>query len=229
MPRKLSRDGDRSRRRNSRSIAIDAGTEHGFAMRILLHSPKDVAAGVMALIAVSAIIVNALFLQAGRHPAPMFGSVTTLPAVALASNPLPRPRPVDAEMSPSEPRPTGDVRTNDSKTNDPKAADPLGSLVKTTTITTSVAPTAVSRPPMPVPVSHVEGAPMSDAGSHRVAAVQRALSKYGYGQLRPTGVVGPDTQAAIQKFERLRKLPVTGQISDRLVRELTATIGHPIE
>ena len=45
----------------------------------------------------------------------------------------------------------------------------------------------------------------------------------------PTGVVGSDTQAAIQKFEKARKLPVTGQVSDRLVRELAATIGHSIE
>ena len=52
--------------------------------------------------------------------------------------------------------------------------------------------------------------------------MQRALTEYGYGQLKPTGTVGSDTQAAIQKFERERKLPVTGQMSDRLVRELTA-------
>ncbi|HEX9361560.1 MAG TPA: peptidoglycan-binding protein, partial [Bradyrhizobium sp.] len=34
---------------------------------------------------------------------------------------------------------------------------------------------------------------------------------------------------AIQKFERERKLPVTGQMSDRLVRELIAVTGRPIE
>ena len=62
-----------------------------------------------------------------------------------------------------------------------------------------------------------------------MAAVQRALTEYGYGQLKPTGTIGADTQAAIQKFERERKLPVTGQMSDRLVRELSAMIGHPID
>ena len=67
------------------------------------------------------------------------------------------------------------------------------------------------------------------AGARRVAAVQRALTQYGYGQLKPTGAVGADTQAAISKFEHARKLPVTGQMSDRLVRELTAMIGHPID
>jgi hypothetical protein len=47
--------------------------------------------------------------------------------------------------------------------------------------------------------------------------------------LKPTGAVGADTQAAISKFEHARKLPVTGQMSDRLVRELTAMTGHPID
>ena len=41
--------------------------------------------------------------------------------------------------------------------------------------------------------------------------------------------IGADTQAAIQKFERERKMPVTGQMSDRLVKELTIVTGHPIE
>ena len=66
-------------------------------------------------------------------------------------------------------------------------------------------------------------------GARRVVAVQRALTEYGYGQLKATGTIGADTQAAIQKFERERKMPVTGQISDRLVRELGTMIGHPIE
>jgi peptidoglycan hydrolase-like protein with peptidoglycan-binding domain len=62
-----------------------------------------------------------------------------------------------------------------------------------------------------------------------VAAVQRALTEYGYGQLKPTGTIGSDTQAAIQKFERERKIPATGQVSDRLVHELSTVIGRPIE
>jgi peptidoglycan hydrolase-like protein with peptidoglycan-binding domain len=66
-------------------------------------------------------------------------------------------------------------------------------------------------------------------GAHRVAAVQRALAAYGYGQLKPTGAVGADTLAAIEKFERQHKMPVTGQVSERLLRELAAAIGHAVE
>ncbi len=65
--------------------------------------------------------------------------------------------------------------------------------------------------------------------SKRVLAVQRALADFGYGQIKPTGVLNPETQAAIEKFERDRKLPITGQMSERLARELSAMTGRPLE
>ena len=212
------------RRRRASAVAVEADAERGFAMRILLHSPKDVVAGAFAFAAVSAIIANALFLQAGRHPAPMFGSVVAIPAAALApAGPLPRPRPVEADASLSEPK------AAEPKPAEPKATDPLANLVKATS-TPPVAPSNILRPPAPIPVSsRHETIANSAQGSRRVAAVQRALTEYGYGQLKPTGTVGSDTQAAVQKFERERKIPVTGQMSDRLVRELTAVIGQPID
>ena len=80
--------------------------------------------------------------------------------------------------------------------------------------------------PMPAPSdSVVERA----AASKRVIALQRALAEYGYGQIKASGTVDAETQTAIEKFERERKLPITGQISDRLVRELAALTGGPLE
>jgi peptidoglycan hydrolase-like protein with peptidoglycan-binding domain len=67
------------------------------------------------------------------------------------------------------------------------------------------------------------------APSKQVLAVQRALSEFGYGQIKPTGIIDPDTQSAIQKFERERNLPVTGQLSHRVVRELASITGRPLE
>src|ERR1700688_383779 len=93
------------RRRRPAAVAIEADAERGLVMRALLHSPKDMIAGALAFAAVSAIIANALFLQAGRHPSPMFGTVVAFPAAALApASPLPRPRPVEADASLAEPR-----------------------------------------------------------------------------------------------------------------------------
>jgi len=205
-------------------------------MRILLHSPKDMLAGLLAAAAVCAILANALFLQAGRHPSPMFSSVVTLPAPqAAVVSPLPRPRPVELASEPPEIRPVevrgADPRHLEIKSADPrgdsKNPDPLSNLVVKSTgapnAALATAPANVARPPAPIPAT------AQSAGARRVAAVQRALTQYGYGQLKATGAVGSDTQAAITKFERDRKLPVTGQMSDRLVKELTAMIGHPID
>jgi peptidoglycan hydrolase-like protein with peptidoglycan-binding domain len=85
------------------------------------------------------------------------------------------------------------------------------------------------RPPAPIPSAAKD--PVADLinSTRRIAAVQRALTDYGYGQLKPTGTVGTDTQAAIRKFEQTRKMPVTGQMSDHLVRELSAMTGRSID
>jgi hypothetical protein len=200
-----------------------------------LHSPKYTLAGLLAFAAASAIIANALFLQHGPHPAPMFGSVVHIPQSNPAGvNLLPRPRPAEADGASLEPRlpepRPNELRLADVRAVDPKSTDPLGTLVKATTtgaLQSSAAAAASStsivlRPPAPVP-------PVQVTGSRHVAAVQRVLTEYGYGQLRATGTIGADTQAAIRKFESERRLPVTGQMSDRLVRELTAMIGHPVD
>jgi peptidoglycan hydrolase-like protein with peptidoglycan-binding domain len=81
--------------------------------------------------------------------------------------------------------------------------------------------TTVVRPP--------EAVPDRPAPSRRVVALQRALAEYGYGQIKPTGIVDTETQAAIEKFERERKLPITGQPSDRVTRELASLTGRPLE
>ena len=64
--------------------------------------------------------------------------------------------------------------------------------------------------------------------SPRIAAVQRALSDYGYGQIKPSGMLDDATSAAIEKFERERKIAGHRRVSDRLVRELAAMVGHPL-
>jgi hypothetical protein len=234
VPRRIDDDEDMTRRRHgAKAVAIAAEDERGFVLRVLMHSPKDLVAGLLATAAVCAIFTNALFLQAGRHPSPMFGgNVVTLPAPQPAvASPLPRPRPVELTARPVEPEPVeskpvegkaAEPRVAD-KNADAKNVDAMTNLVVKSTTAPGTAPVNVMRPPAPIP------APTQTAGARRVAAVQRALTQYGYGQLKPTGAVGADTQAAISKFEHARKLPVTGQMSDRLVRELTTMTGYPID
>jgi putative peptidoglycan binding protein len=220
VPRQTAKDETPRRRRSAKAVAIEADAERGLLMRALLYSPKDMIAGMLAFAAVSAIITNALFLQAGRHPSPMFGSVVALPA-PVPGSPLPRPRPVEIVTRPAEPSPS------ETRNAEPKVADPLASLARSGSAPPG-ATASITRPSATVAAaSHTENS--AAAAARRVAAVQRALTEYGYGQLKPTGTAGSDTQAAIQKFEREHKIPVTGQVSDRLVRELTTVTGRPIE
>ena len=51
------------------------------------------------------------------------------------------------------------------------------------------------------------GAISAAAPSRRIVAVQRALTEFGYGQLKLTGLFDEPTKAAVEKFERERKLP----------------------
>jgi peptidoglycan hydrolase-like protein with peptidoglycan-binding domain len=67
------------------------------------------------------------------------------------------------------------------------------------------------------------------APSKRVLAIQSALTEFGYGQIKPTGIEDADTRTAIEKFERDNRLPVTGTISEAFVRDLAAMTGRPLE
>jgi hypothetical protein len=237
VPRSIALN-DQSLPKRKKGEAAEKAKERGLLMQLVFHSPKDALAGAVAVAAALAIIVNALFMQAGRHPSPLFATmlpaakpavepqavakptpVTVIPlqqATAVQqppASPMPRPRPAEAEMRP---------------------ADPLGNLVRSTSMPAAAAAPAVSapRPPAAIPqggTAKGDAVAGQIASSSRVAAVQRALTDYGYGQLKATGTVGADTQAAIQKFERERKLPLTGQVSERLVRELGLATGRSFE
>jgi len=103
----------------------------------------------------------------------------------------------------------------------------LQAMVRSPAKLTKATPTsAVAARPTP---ARAEVAVERPAPSKRVIALQRALAEYGYGQIRPSGIIDPETQAAIEKFERERKLPITGLASDRVVRELAAMTGRPLE
>jgi peptidoglycan hydrolase-like protein with peptidoglycan-binding domain len=108
----------------------------------------------------------------------------------------------------------------------------LQAIVRAPAKLAKVAPAAppAAAPPAarPAPVRN-EPMPEKPVPSKRVIALQRALADYGYGQIKSSGIVDAETQAAIEKFERERKLPVTGQPSDRVTRELSSMTGRPLD
>lgn len=61
-----------------------------------------------------------------------------------------------------------------------------------------------------------------------VASVQKRLSRLGYPAGAPSGVVTGKTRNAIAKFERDIGLPVTGEVSTRLVQRLNTFDSAPL-
>jgi hypothetical protein len=113
----------------------------------------------------------------------------------------------------------------------PKPAEQTGPRIIDMSATHTVtAPRPPQTVPMPVP-SPRRNDPIADliGPSPRIMAVQRVLSNYGYGQIKPSGTLDDATSQAIEKFEREHKMAVSGRVSDRLVSELAAMTGHPIE
>src|SRR5215470_3189721 len=202
--------------------------------RTLSRRPLDSLGFILGSAAAGAILINALFMQASPHPAPMLpGKPRPVALDATASVPA-RPRPNDRHLAAATPPATAAPSTipmplarpaaapQPTPASQPVAATPARHAIGGPARHAAAAPAAHPLPP--VSVSNPSVVP-----SRRIVAVQRALADFGYGQVKPNGIVGVETTTAIERFERERKLPVTGQISDRLVRELATVTGRPLE
>jgi peptidoglycan hydrolase-like protein with peptidoglycan-binding domain len=231
-------------------MAIEAAGQ--LALAISEH-PREFVALLMATAAIFAIVVNALFLQKGPHPAPIFAARPLLPQEATLAPRLPGAQQVPASETNSAARlqlivniqreltrkgfydGTADgiwgAKTDSAVRDFIQTAGLKSSAEASEGLLRAIAASTVK------PASTSGAAPASDpiarliapAPSKRVMAVQRALADFGYGQIKPTGFVDADTKAAVEKFERDRRLPIDGQITDRFVRDLAAMTGRPLE
>jgi peptidoglycan hydrolase-like protein with peptidoglycan-binding domain len=205
-----------------------------------------------AVFVVGTVVVNALFLQDGPHPSPFFAKGTTVPAPKTLPMTLPRPRPIEirADLSTNSVQgrsraqivadiqrelaqrgfydgpadgnysPKTDIAIRDFE----HAAQMRPSTEPDETLLRTITHSTIKAPP-------VAGDPIAGllSPSKRLIALQRALIDYGYGNIKATGSYDPPTRGAIEAFERSRKLPVTGLVSDRMTRELAAMTGRPLE
>jgi hypothetical protein len=197
------REARHSNRRSGAPAAAGNGAFAAVTRRLWTNAarrPVDsfsiLAAGAASLI----IVVNAVFLQTGPHPAPFFANPAAAlpPADRRAELPV-LPAPKVSEKLP-EPQPHPAVGAKLPQPVASRRTDPIGDLIGS-----SVSPSA------------------------RIAAVQRTLSEFGYGQIKPTGILDEPTIAAIGKFESEHKMPVTGRLSDRLLSELAVMTGRALE
>jgi peptidoglycan hydrolase-like protein with peptidoglycan-binding domain len=234
----------RSVRRNS--VGFESA---GRIAAMVAHHPREFVAILMSTIVIFAIVTNALFLQKGPHPAPIFAARPLLeketaftPRVATPSHSdlgaqarvqlvsniqkeLARKGfydgPADGIWGAKTDAAVRDFLQAAGSKVSPEANESLLRAVSN----------YVAKPPAGAVASTPPADPIARliAPSNRIMAAQRALADFGYGQIKATGVYDPETRSAIEKFERDHHLPVTGQMSDRLMRELGAMTGRPLE
>lgn len=175
------------------------------AVRYTLENPVRVFGTACLAIAAISFTANALFFQQGRHPAPLFGPKAETPAApAQAAAPSTAPAPQIVALPPE--RPAELSSRKDVSAAAPQGRDAIGDLLR----------------------GGVVSAPAADPKQEQVrsvAAVQRALNRLGYGPVKADGVYGSGTKLAIERFERDRKLPVSGEMSARVLKELAAASG----
>ncbi|MBE7246849.1 MAG: peptidoglycan-binding protein [Actinomycetospora chiangmaiensis] len=197
-----------------RAVLVGALKATGSTCR---NSPGTVLGSLAGLGAAGFICVNALGYQAGRHPAPI------LPKLAQKA-----PAPRDAAPALREPVreiARDPVRAEPEKAlAKPAARDTIGELIRADETTASVTPKATPVKTVAKPAAK-EPAKKAEAEADPVLRAQKALSKLGY-PVKPDGAMGPGTRAAIEKFERSAKLPVTGEAAGRTLRELMARASH---
>ena len=164
------------------------------------------------------VAANALFLQSGPHPAPLFAAEEPAESADLAEP--------DAlvEALQSELKAAGYYEGPV----DGLAGPETEAAIVTFERASGREATGAVRPELLEAIHAGAGAPGSagDAdgaeGDRRIAAVQAALSRAAYGPLPPDGLLGPRTRDAIRRFEADHGLPVTGEVSERLLAELHA-------
>ena len=155
--------------------------------------------GAALFAALVGIGVNALLLQRERHPAPLFG---------FAAPKLP--------FRPARARPAASSEAGQSRKTTPRPRQSSATLPPARPAEAAGSSSSASDPIAELLAGETHG----DA-SRLILAAQTALAKLGY-PVKPDGKEGAATEQALREFERAHGLPPGTEITERLVKQLTA-------
>ena len=213
----------------------------GFFARFGARNAADLLAGAIALAAIIVVLVNALGLQKSPHLARASTQAVQkpVPLSAPVVAPLPQPRP-DPASGRSRADLVRDVQQELASRGyydgavdgapGPRINQAIRDFesIQRLRVTGEASETLLGQIRKAGPKSDVTGSigpAKPSAGNPRILSVQRQLARFGYGPLRMNGAADKETREAVARFERDRDLPQTGEITDRLVRELAAYSG----
>ena len=162
-------------------------------------------AGAALTAVLTGIVVNALTLQHERHPAPFFapraiGIAPPNPAATASPPPAPAAafKPEDSATVPVLPpqRPIS-LTAGDNPTPPARHVDAIGDILRED---------------------------VAKGSQKEILAAQTDLIKLGY-SLHADGVANTATQTALREFERAHSLPVSTEVTPRLLKHLAAAVA----
>ena len=171
-------------------------------MRAFLSRPARTIAGATLAAIMTGIVVNALLMQKERHSAPFFGPAR--PATISAAAPAAAPAPAPAESAP------------------PIAQPPVRPVHLGVAVDPAPAP-----PPAPRSGDPIRDLLRGDSAKETprlTLAAQNALVRLGY-VVKADGVASAATTKAIEMFERAHGMTPSGEVTAKLVRQLSAAVA----
>lgn len=171
---------------------------------LVLRNPRDSLFAVLLMLAIIAIVMNGLYLQPGRHPAPIF---------AIRTRPVASYEPVATAVALPRRRPDADTPRASTQSPEPAQRSDLAARID------------------PVPLPRPRPEPAGEGGNPlwQLTTVQRTLNQSGYGPLKVTGILDDPTREGIARFERDHNLPITGLNTRRLRHALSAATGRSFD
>jgi Putative peptidoglycan binding domain len=187
--------------------------------RRLKARPGSTIAHAAFVVAAGLILFNAVALQRDASRRSFIAEPASQPSVPM---PPQRPAELQAQRPAAAAPPALQVPAPASVQRPSQAAttprDPIGELIRSGQVAPGDAQRVALAPPERTAIDQ-----------RPVLAVQRALNRTGHGPVREDGLFGEGTRAAIERFERERRLPVTREMSPRTLRELASASGLRIE
>jgi hypothetical protein len=188
--------------------------------RRLVQKPGSTLAMTAATAFACTIMTNALALQTERHPSPMFTSLTGPAAKTEAAEtavPVPPARP-------AADRPRSDAIAAVARDGRPRKDEPQ----RTASVSGSAKDQMLAIIADSAADKGVSAAAPANPDTARIASIQKALNKAGFGPLKEDGAFGAGTRRALERFEADRKLVVRGEPNGKVLKELAKATGIAI-
>lgn len=201
--------------------------------RSLMRRPRRTLMIGLGMAAATTIILNALFFQQARHPAPLMSSSRQSESAAAHATPAQATdvRSVAAPAVAPPARPANlETASRETASVKPVAATSASAVRPASR---EVPRDTSPRDPIAELIMNGDVRPPADVGRNdsrkSVTMAQKALNKLGYGVTRVDGRLDEPMRMVLEQFEKDRKIPVTRDLSPRTSRELTAASGIRIE